>query len=725
MTPLYAQFAGDTTNGDIFIRPGSGIPPTTLGDYPTRYQVRPFRVPTTGMYDVVANYTTMDGFLAIYQNSFDPYGPLTNCIGADDDHPSLGTTASELLGLSLTAGTTYYILICGYDGDEFGAWTASFTPSTAVADKVRSDPEIQVLQAPGVEIFHACRTNLGTILAGGHQRTFTIRNAGTAATLTLGTVSATNESNCSVTITQPLSASLAPGVSTTFHVQIDANNPGGFFFDINIPSSDTDEAAWYTSVSGVAVGSVSNLPYFENFEDGSGGWGAAYRFVGSSWALGTPAGTSISSAASGTQAWVTNLSGNYLDNEISSLNSPRFNFSGLTADPYIRFAINYDSESGYDGLVLQASTDGGFTWQAVGAYGDPNNWYNESALDYMYAYADGGDAWADGSGGWVVATRQLTGLAGQANVLLRFQFVSDGSVNYEGFGIDDVWVGAALPGVVVEEPAGQFVPNGKNFTLYGLVVGGTSIGGTFTIRNIGSADVDITAISASMTNGTVSVTPATTPPWTLMADQFDTFDLDIDPNVAAGPFNGTVTITTNTGNYVFTFSGTIQSTAQPVIQIEAPLGTAVANGGNVIVTNTGVQTLSRDFWILNAGAAALNITGVTVTGQNNCTANITVTAASTLSAADGDRTGTMFRVTVTPLAAGAFGFVATITSNSSTNGTYVINFLGNTAGGGGGGGKKKDSGGGCSAGQGGANLLALAAALAGLAVALRLRRARA
>ena len=52
---------------------------------------------------------------------------------------------------------------------------------------------------------------------------------------------------------------------------------------------------------------ITAYPYLEDFESGAGGWSTA----GTLWELGTPAGTTIAGAASGTNAWMTGLSTNY------------------------------------------------------------------------------------------------------------------------------------------------------------------------------------------------------------------------------------------------------------------------------------------------------------------------------------------------------------------------------------------------------------------------------
>ncbi|WP_282030615.1 T9SS type A sorting domain-containing protein [Winogradskyella eximia] len=178
---------------------------------------------------------------------------------------------------------------------------------------------------------------------------------------------------------------------------------------------------------------ITSYPYNQDFESGAGGWTSSG--TNSSWALGAPSNTGISNADSGTNAWVTNLTGNYSSNENSAVTSPIFDFSSLTA-PAIQLSIYRDSESGYDGAVLQSSIDGGTSWQNVGANADPNNWFNNSGLSSNPGGQSSG--WAGDSGAWVVASNNLTGLGGQSNVLLRIAFGSDGSLQYEGFAFDTI-----------------------------------------------------------------------------------------------------------------------------------------------------------------------------------------------------------------------------------------------------------------------------------------------
>ena len=190
------------------------------------------------------------------------------------------------------------------------------------------------------------------------------------------------------------------------------------------------------------IAQITAYPYSEDFETGDGGW-VATNGANGTWALGTPTANVINSAASGTKAWATNLSGNYNASENSYVKSPVFDFSTLTA-PSIEFSVWWNSEFSWDGMVLQSSINNGTSWQVVGAYGDPNNWYTDNTINGNPGGQQlgwtGRNSSTNGSNGWRVARHALTGLAGQSNVIFRFAFGSDTSVQDNGVAFDLVTI---------------------------------------------------------------------------------------------------------------------------------------------------------------------------------------------------------------------------------------------------------------------------------------------
>ncbi|MCX7954305.1 MAG: fibronectin type III domain-containing protein [Bacteroidales bacterium] len=178
---------------------------------------------------------------------------------------------------------------------------------------------------------------------------------------------------------------------------------------------------------------INTFPYVDNFETNIG-WVSGG--INSTWQWGTPAGTYINSAASGTKCWVTNLTGYYNNNENSYVKGPCFDFSALT-NPHVTLKYNVHAENSWDGAALQYSIDGGNTWQHVGAYLDPNNWYNDNTISGLQ-FSGSQHGWTGNSNGWKTALHSLSNLAGNSSVQFRIVFGSDGIINsYEGFAFDD------------------------------------------------------------------------------------------------------------------------------------------------------------------------------------------------------------------------------------------------------------------------------------------------
>lgn len=189
---------------------------------------------------------------------------------------------------------------------------------------------------------------------------------------------------------------------------------------------------------------VNTFPYFQNFENGSGTWSVADSLNGT-WGLVTPTGSPINTAASGTQAFKVGATptNTYNNSEWSYLVSPCFDFTSLTADPRISFALNYHCELRFEGGWLEGSTNGGNTWTRVGTRNTGVNWYNDSIAGI------GRGVWTGITGlGWKPAQNILTGYAGKPNCRFRFVFRSDPSINstggvpYGGIAVDDIFIGA-------------------------------------------------------------------------------------------------------------------------------------------------------------------------------------------------------------------------------------------------------------------------------------------
>ncbi|MEL6135251.1 MAG: hypothetical protein AAFR59_17985, partial [Bacteroidota bacterium] len=218
-------------------------------------------------------------------------------------------------------------------------------------------------------------------------------------------------------------------------------------FDISFVG-DADTTNNTLSLSLVTQPLVDTYPYLEDFESGEGGW--LSRGAASSWAFGTPNKETIQGAGSGVNAWVTGGldSTFYNEDENSAVLSPCFDMTNAPLGAFVGLKVWWESESGFDGAVLQSSVDSGATWQNVGDFGDPNNWFNNDDI----SSTPGGSlvGWSgrfstfssNGSGGWLQASHPLdSGLIGQPDVRFRIAFASDGSVQDDGFAFDDFAIG--------------------------------------------------------------------------------------------------------------------------------------------------------------------------------------------------------------------------------------------------------------------------------------------
>ena len=177
---------------------------------------------------------------------------------------------------------------------------------------------------------------------------------------------------------------------------------------------------------------INTLPYVQGFENGNGFWFPQRAGNGPvSWELGRPTTERLFGAGDGDNAYVTNLNGPYGNNELSYLTSPCFDFSGLSQAPFLSFLLSVDTEENFDGFYLQASTDGGRTYARVPANATSTNWYNNRSAQQW----DGDGGFGEG---YALVGQQLQGLAGRADVRLRFVFRSDGDGQREGIAIDNI-----------------------------------------------------------------------------------------------------------------------------------------------------------------------------------------------------------------------------------------------------------------------------------------------
>ncbi len=189
---------------------------------------------------------------------------------------------------------------------------------------------------------------------------------------------------------------------------------------------------------------IASFPYCNEFEQGSPRWQTKNAFTVrdslSAWRLGTPNKPLIPSAFSGTRAWYVGDNGTYPVNDTSALYTPVFKVRA--GDCYKLSFKHYIVTERFDGGTVEYSTDAGRNWDQLGnADGNMGtNWFNTYFINGLWnvnllprSVASG---WSGNSLGWITSEHPFNHQT-DADVIFRFRFGSDGSVQLQGWAIDD------------------------------------------------------------------------------------------------------------------------------------------------------------------------------------------------------------------------------------------------------------------------------------------------
>ena len=202
---------------------------------------------------------------------------------------------------------------------------------------------------------------------------------------------------------------------------------GSTTYDLYIQDScSATSVTWSGPHTFTTPQSLVSLPYAEGFESSSGDW-LVNGSGPASWEHGAPIGTVISSASQGSKAWVTNLDGTYNNNEFSNVTTPYFDNSNGTFDVVYEFDMALATENNYDETWVEYSFND-TVWTKLLAGNSSLAWYN-----------DIGNQWWEGDTdpSWTLRRAVIPNSAGEI-VHVRHVFSSDGSVQREGIGIDEV-----------------------------------------------------------------------------------------------------------------------------------------------------------------------------------------------------------------------------------------------------------------------------------------------
>lgn len=188
-------------------------------------------------------------------------------------------------------------------------------------------------------------------------------------------------------------------------------------------------------------GTPYNLADGGNFEVNPNDFGAN-NLVGTGWEKGSSAVTGKNGTLSASNAWVTGLVGNYVDNSRAQLWTPCYNMSA--AGTYtLGFFSKFRTETGFDGFRIEYSLDRGITWTALGTT-TAARWYNNANTSGSSVFP-ANEAFFSGnlSTAFNNYTQDISFLAGNNSVSFHFAFGSDESVTLPGVAIDNFTITGA------------------------------------------------------------------------------------------------------------------------------------------------------------------------------------------------------------------------------------------------------------------------------------------
>ena len=341
---------------------------------------------------------------------------------------------------------------------------------------------------------------------------------------------------------------------------------------------------------------INSFPYLQGFESDSGNFYAGG--LNSSWQWGTPSKPVIYKAANGKKAWVTNLTGNYNDNENSYLYSPCFDISSLV-HPMLSFSHIYQVEQDFDYTWVEYSNDG-INWQKLGAYGSGTNWYDDSASQ----------SWNISDTRWHVASIDIPTTGNIVH--FRWAMSSDAGVTYDGVGIDDVhifdkaaiYTGTSLTGIT------QNV-SGNNWIDFTDTAGNKIVSINPAGMDLGTTTVQVYAYTGKVRvydnkyflNRNLVITP-TNPPTSNVGIRFYFTDVEADSLIGATgcssclapPSDAYVLNITKYSGSSPSENGTLNDDSSGFFQYFAPDSNGIVPYNNGYYTEFAISTFS-EFWL--------------------------------------------------------------------------------------------------------------------------------
>ncbi|EDL56158.1 choice-of-anchor D domain-containing protein [Gimesia maris] len=422
-------------------------------------------------------------------------------------------------------------------------------------------PEIKVTESTNDVLSGSSTVAWGDVLYGRSVvKTFTIENLGTADLDLSGGVSLTGGNGFTI-VSPPASSLLAAGESTTFAVEFLSSSTAGAYSDtVSISTNDSDESPFTFTVSADQVMS------------------AVLEETG-------PSSSTIG-------MWSTTSGNKYIAGGGSGANTVSWSFSDLGAGTY-RLSANWHTHT-------SRATNAQHTVSGVNG-GDVVRYVNQKTLSQdVY---DAGVYWEDLGYFEVDANGTITVTVSDID--------ANNYVMANMMRLEAVPAGVSLPEIKVTESTND-VLSGSSTVAWGDVLYGRSVVKTFTIENLGTADLDLSG-GVSLTGGngfTIMSPPASS---LLAAGESTTFAVEFLSSSTAGAYSDTVSISTNDSDESpFTFTVSADQVMSAVLEETGPSSSTIGmwstTSGNKYIAGggSGANTVSWSFSDLGAGTYRLS-----------------------------------------------------------------------------------------------------------------------
>jgi len=579
---------------------------------------------------------------------------------ADETSPWL----TESIDLSAYLGNTINIRFVGMTGNGFRSDMA-IDNIVITATSATPQPDMNITGL-GNNIFSGDNTpsttddtDFGTIApASSNANTFTLENLGTLPLTLSGaplvSISGTGASAFSLT-TAP-GATIAAGANTTFIITFTPPSSGTFNAAVSIASDDPDENPYTFDITGGGTD-----PYCAaGASDGLNNGIVLVQF------------NTINNASSGLE--------NYGDYR----------------------ALSTDVEQGSShNLTVEVNIPGNFLFnQRAWIDWNQDNDFDDAGETYNLGSTNGGpftNLPAGNSPLSITIPNTATLGATRLRIANSFNTVpsSCGTLafgEYEDYTIN-VISGVPQPemnitGFGVNIDSGDTTPIVGDGTDFGSVTTGSTANNTFTIENLGTADLNLTDASPYVTitganAGLFTITAIPTTPIT--SGNTTTFQITYAP-ITGGIHNAIISIANDDSNenpYTFAVRGTGIG-PEPEIAITG-LGNPIVDGDTTPTNADGTDfgfvlsggTTFSDFIISNSGTADLNLSGaspyVTISGAGAAEFSVITVPSPVISSSGG---ATTFRILYSPAADGTHNATISIGSDDNDENPYTFDITG-------------------------------------------------